>query len=84
MHWIQNPWMGIPSPFNKVINNTDFFSQQPREIILKVFGYVSAIELTKCGEVSRRWRRLTSDPVLWNALDLRKISPLLKVFDESD
>jgi hypothetical protein len=65
-------------------NDRDLVSELPEEIILRVFGFLNEIELTKCGEVSRKWRRLASDPSLWNAFDLRKISPLLKVFDESD
>jgi len=66
------------------INDTDFLSQQSEEIILKIFGYLSVIELAKCGEVSRKWRRLACDATLWNAFDLRTISPSLKVFDELD
>jgi len=69
---------------NEEINDTDSFSQQPKEIILNIFGYLSAIELAKCDEVSRRWRRLASDATLWNDLDLRTISSSLKVFDELD
>lgn len=66
------------------INDTDSFSQLPEEIILRTFGFLRANELAKCGEISRRWRRLASDPVLWNAFDLRTISSSLKVFDELD
>src|SRR6185503_890529 len=81
MHCIQNSYI---VPAIEEINETDFLSQQAEEIILKVLGYLGVIELTKCGEVSRKWRRLTSDTSLWNAVDLRTISPSLKVFDESD
>lgn len=71
-------------PVIEEINDKDLFSQQPQEIILNIFGYLTAIELAKCGEISRRWRRLASDATLWNAFDLRKISSSLKVFDELD
>jgi hypothetical protein len=71
-------------PATEEINDGDLVSDLPEEIILRAFGFLNEIELTKCGEVSRKWRRLASDPSLWNAFDLRKISPLLKVFDESD
>lgn len=71
-------------PVIEEINDTDFFSQQPQEIILNIFGYLTAIDLAKCGEISRRWRRLASDATLWNAFDLRTISSSLKVFDELD
>ena len=67
------------------ISDTDSSLRQlPEEIVLGVLGFLSPIELAKCGEVNRRWKRLSSDATLWNALDLRKISPLLKVFDGSD
>ena len=71
-------------PAIEEIYDTDCFSQQPEEIILNIFGYLTAIELAKCGEISRRWRRLASDATLWNAFDLRTISSSLKVFDELD
>ena len=66
------------------INDTDSFSQLPEEIILRTFGFLNAIHQTKCGEVSRRWRRLASDKTLLAAFNPRNLSPLLKVFDESD
>lgn len=66
------------------INDTDSFSQLPEEIILRTFDFLNANELAKCGEISRRWKRLASDPVLWNAFDLRKIFPFLNVIDKSD
>lgn len=65
-------------------SSNDFLSQLPEEIILNVFGYLTAIELAKCDQVSRRWTRLASHTTLWNAFDLRTLSPLLNVFDESD
>ena len=68
----------------EAINDTDSLSQLPEEIILRVFSSLNVIQLTKCGEVSRRWGRLASDTNLWNAFDLRKLYPSLNVFDESD
>lgn len=82
MHCIQNSCLGTSTPFNEEINDTDFFNQQPQEIILKIFGCFSLMGLIKSCEVSRRWRRLASDATLWKAFDLRTISPSLKVFDE--
>lgn len=43
------------------IHDTDSFSQLPKEIILRTFGFLNAIYQAKCGEVSRKWRRLASD-----------------------
>ena len=73
------------APAIETKNDTDSLNQQlPEEIILRVFGHLTETELAKSGEVCRRWRRIASDVTLWNALDLRKFSPLLQVFDESD
>jgi hypothetical protein len=49
-------------PATEEINDGDLVSELPEEIILRVFGYLSAIEQAKHGEVSRKWRRLASDP----------------------
>lgn len=68
----------------ETIANGDFLSQLPEEVILKIFGYLNAIQQTKCGEVSRRWRRLASDETLLAAFNPRNLSPLIKVFDELD
>jgi hypothetical protein len=66
------------------INERDCLSQLPEEILLTIFRFLGVIALTKCSEVSRKWRRLASEETLWKAFDLKNISPLLKVFDESD
>lgn len=56
----------------------------PAETILNILGFLNPFELLEVGEVCKAGRRLTSDSVLWNDFDLRTISPLLKIFDESD
>lgn len=80
------------------INKEDALSQLPEENLLRIFGWLSstalaacdgiwrwgAIELAKCGEVSRRWSRLTSDDSLWNSLDINNFHPSLTVFGGSD
>jgi hypothetical protein len=86
--------LGLPNPESleqsalvpeiEEINNTDFFSHLPEEIILITFSFLNAIQQAKCGAVSRRWRRLASDETLLAAFNPRNLSPLLKVFDESD
>lgn len=68
----------------ETIADIDFLSQLPEEIILKVFGYLSAIQQAKCGQVSRRWRRLAFDETLLAAFNIRNLSPLIQVFDELD
>jgi hypothetical protein len=74
----------VPVPEEFKINDNDFFSHLADELIFKIFAYLSATQLAKCAGISRTWKRVASDATLWNALDLRKISPSLKVFDESD
>lgn len=69
------------------INSFDCISQIAEEIIFNVFGYLSAVELAKCSEVSRRWARLSSDPDLWkeHTLELESHNQSsLSSFDASD
>jgi len=74
----------VPAVSEEIFNDTDFLSRQPQEILHEILRYLSPIELAKCGELSRKWRRLKSHTLLWDAFNLRKISPLLNVFDELD
>jgi hypothetical protein len=71
-------------PANEEIEENDYLSQLSEEMILKVFDYLNPIELARCGEVSKRWTRLASDSILWNAFDIKEVFPSLKVFDEKD
>ncbi|PWN44786.1 WD40 repeat-like protein [Ceraceosorus guamensis] len=43
----------------------DPFSLFPREISLKVLGYVDAMSLGRAAQVSRTWRALADDDLLW-------------------
>ena len=40
----------------------------PREIALKVFGYLDAISLGRAAQVSRLWRSAADDDVLWRTM----------------
>lgn len=62
----------------------DPVSYYPTEVSLTIFSYLSGNELGRSCRVSKQWHTLASMPILWNALDLRKLSPSLKVFDELD
>lgn len=73
-----------PLQGDEVIDNADSFSQLPDELILYIFGYLNAIGLAKCGACSRKWQRMASNQKLWDACDLRKLFPSLKVFDTVD
>lgn len=40
----------------------------PREIALKVFGYLDAISLGRAAQVSKMWRNLADDDLLWRTM----------------
>ncbi|KAM7535080.1 hypothetical protein Aperf_G00000089937 [Anoplocephala perfoliata] len=44
---------------------TDPFSRLPSEMILHIFSFLDADQLLTCGQVCRRWRRLSLDWRLW-------------------
>lgn len=50
------------------IIRVDPFSLFPREISLKVLGYLDAISLGKAAQVSRTWRELADDDLLWRRM----------------
>lgn len=68
--------------FNK--EELDPFNRLSDELLVSIFSYLDAYELGSSCLVSKSWNRLASDKKLWNNLDLRKILPSLKIFDESN
>ena len=42
----------------------------PNELILKVFGYLKIKELIHCGQLSKRFREISHDETLWQAMNL--------------
>ncbi|XP_019394901.1 PREDICTED: F-box/WD repeat-containing protein 8 [Crocodylus porosus] len=51
------------------INEIPFFDVQlPYELALKIFQYLGRIELGRCAQVSRTWKVLAEDEVLWYRL----------------
>ncbi|KAG8894118.1 hypothetical protein FRB99_001498, partial [Tulasnella sp. 403] len=48
-----------------LINRIDPFSLFPRELCLKILGYLDAKTLTRAAQVSRHWRTLADDDILW-------------------
>lgn len=68
----------------ETIASEDSISQLPLDIIFEILSYLNPVELAKCGEVSRRWKRISSDPTLWKRFDLTKIFPLFSILDASD
>ena len=54
----------------------------PQEIITEVFKFLSPEELAKACRVCRKWNEVGSKQSLWNAFDLKKLFPALKILDE--
>jgi len=55
-----------------------------RDASTAIFSYLSAHDLARSCRISKQWHTLASQPILWDKLNLKKISPLLQVFDEAD
>ncbi|MGB7128901.1 MAG: F-box protein [Candidatus Rhabdochlamydia sp.] len=58
-------------------------SSLPDEILLKIFGDLSPKDLCQATCVSKHWNQLASDKLIWQAFDLKKIFPSLKVIDQA-
>ncbi|MFT7808440.1 F-box/WD repeat-containing protein 8 [Arapaima gigas] len=55
------------------INEIPFFDVQlPYELALKVFQYLNRTELGRCAQVSKAWKVLAEDEVLWYRLCLKE------------
>jgi hypothetical protein len=48
----------------------DGFSRLSDEVILSIFKWLPKATIAKCAQVSKRWKRLCYDEVLWRRLDL--------------
>ncbi|TDZ34810.1 putative E3 ubiquitin ligase complex SCF subunit scon-2 [Colletotrichum spinosum] len=46
----------------------DFMAALPTEISYKVLGYLDTVSLCKAAQVSRRWRDLADDDVVWHRM----------------
>ncbi|KAK2460534.1 hypothetical protein APHAL10511_007004 [Amanita phalloides] len=46
----------------------DPFAILPREVSLKILGYLDATSLCRAAQVARRWRALADDDVLWRGI----------------
>uniref|UniRef100_A0A3P9NDZ0 F-box and WD repeat domain containing 8 n=1 Tax=Poecilia reticulata TaxID=8081 RepID=A0A3P9NDZ0_POERE len=55
------------------VNDIPFFDiELPYELALKIFQYLNCMELGRCAQVSRAWRVLAEDGVLWFRLCQRE------------
>nr|GAT61274.1 predicted protein [Mycena chlorophos] len=46
----------------------DPFAILPREVALKILGYLDATSLCRAAQVTRKWRHLADDDVLWRGI----------------
>lgn len=46
----------------------DPFAVLPREVLLKILGYLDATSLCRAAQVSRQWRGLADDDILWRGI----------------
>ena len=46
----------------------DPFAILPREVSLKILGYLDATSLCRAAQVSRQWRGLADDDILWRGI----------------
>lgn len=51
------------------LNTIPFFDVQlPREIAIAIFRYLNVKDLCTCARVSKSWRALAEDNVLWSVI----------------
>ena len=54
----------------------DDVSLLPRNAAVKIFSYLSIVDLCRCAQVCRAWKILTNSNVLWSKLDLYPVRTL--------
>ncbi|BEJ18157.1 hypothetical protein CspHIS471_0704340 [Cutaneotrichosporon sp. HIS471] len=57
----------LSDSLNKIIR-IDPFSLVPREVSLRILGYLDAISLGRAAQVSRSWKALADDDLLWRRM----------------
>lgn len=62
----------------------EIFADIPDELTLSIFSFLNPKELGRCFLLNRKLKALAEDLSLWQAFDLKKISPEIKTFDEND
>jgi len=53
---------------SEIYKKIDFENLNPNEVIMQIFSYFNAEELTRCFLVSKKWKILTNHEHLWKAL----------------
>ena len=57
----------------------DDISMLPRPAAIKIFSYLSIIDLSRCAQVCRSWKIITNSNVLWSKVKF-KLTKLFKLF----
>ncbi|KAF7238461.1 F-box/WD repeat-containing protein 8 [Varanus komodoensis] len=71
-HFNTSPFPSLAS-FQNEINEVPFFDVQlPYELALKIFQFLGRTELGTCAQVSKTWKVLAEDQVLWFRLCQRE------------
>lgn len=83
-----NAWEFVRSEVEKAAAKLDEQSAFPEytipnELALHILSFLSPEALGQACRVCRKWNALGSDQSLWNAFDLKKLFPSLKVIDET-
>ena len=52
----------------------DFLTALPNELSYKILGYLDTVSLCKAAQVSRRWRDLADDDVVWSKMCLQHVN----------
>ncbi|XP_071498794.1 F-box and leucine-rich repeat protein 13-like [Diadema antillarum] len=50
----------------------DDISLLPRRVAIKIFGYLDLVDISRCSQVCRSWKMITSNNSLWSRVDLSK------------
>lgn len=58
----------------------DFLTALPAELSYKILCYLDTVSLCKAAQVSRRWRNLADDDVVWHRMCERKFRPWKDVY----
>lgn len=51
----------------------DDISMLPRAAAIKIFSYLSIVDLYRCAQVCRSWKIITNSNILWSKLDLSTV-----------
>jgi len=65
--------LSILSQILSPLLTVDFFTDLPVEIVRKILSYLDATSLCHCAQVSKRWKELSDDDLVWKDMCERHI-----------